>query len=171
MFTLRYEPAAAEAGSAAPVTASSADGGVEPELPAPFTCPITHLRCDRHPFAALRPCGHVFSERALKELAGGGGCGAGSAGTAGCPTCGTAYSAADDVIALYPDGQQLERLRELLPMRRQQQKQQRKKRKREPATAADAAQQSEQQEQPQPQQQPQQQKEQSQQQQAADVVP
>ncbi len=136
VFTLQYEPAAAEAGAAATVAASSADGGADPELPAPYTCPITHLRCDRHPFAALRPCGHVFSERALKELASGGGS-AGSTGAATCPTCGTPYSSGDDVVALFPDGQQLERQRELLPLRRQQQKEQRKKRKLGPAGETD----------------------------------
>ncbi|KAL4422990.1 hypothetical protein ABPG77_005470 [Micractinium sp. CCAP 211/92] len=109
VFTLQYEPAAAEAGAAAPVAASSAEGGADPELPAPYTCPITQLRCDRHPFAALRPCGHVFSERALKALASGGGS-AGSTGAATCPTCVTAYSTADDVVALFPEGQELEHL-------------------------------------------------------------
>ncbi|KAL4451962.1 hypothetical protein ABPG75_007624 [Micractinium tetrahymenae] len=142
VFALQYEPAAADAsGPAAPLAASTFDGGADPDLPAPYTCPLTHLRCDRHAFAALRPCGHIFSERALKELAGGGGGsgigGRGSVGTAAtCPTCGAAYSAEDDVVALLPDERQLERLRELLPTRRQQQKQHRKKRKREAAAAA-----------------------------------
>lgn len=144
VFTLQYEPAAVNTGSAAaPVAASSSNGGADHEQPAPFTCPLTQLRCDRHAFAALRPCGHIFSERALKELAGGDGSGSITAVT--CPTCGTAYCAADDVVTLFPDAQQLESLRKLLPVRRQQQKQKRKKRKRAPAEAADDSQRGEQQ--------------------------
>ena len=31
-------------------------------------CPITDLRATLHPFAALRPCGHVLSMRALQQV-------------------------------------------------------------------------------------------------------
>lgn len=118
VFPLQYAPATAPADAQA--VATGADGDVDPLLPAPFSCPITQLRCDVYPFAALRPCGHVFSERALKEAAGDG----------TCPTCGAAFSAADnDVVPLVPSEEQVEQLRELLPGRRKQGKQQRKKQK------------------------------------------
>jgi hypothetical protein len=118
VFPLQYAPATAPAGAQA--VATGADGDVDPLLPAPFCCPITQLRCDVYPFAALRPCGHVFSERALKEAA--------ADGT--CPTCGAAFSAADsDVVPLVPSEEQVEQLRELLPGRRKQGKQQQKKRR------------------------------------------
>ncbi len=39
--------------------------------PALFRCPITDLPCDRYPFVALPSCGHVFSERAQREMADG----------------------------------------------------------------------------------------------------
>lgn len=107
VFPLQYSPATLDA----PAVATAADGAADPVLPAPYTCPITSLRCDRYPFAALRPCGHVLAERALKEAA--------ADGT--CPICGAAFSAADeDVVPLVPSEEQLERLQELLPRRRKQ---------------------------------------------------
>lgn len=108
MFPLQYKPAAAEQ----PAAATTANGAIDPVLPAPYCCPITSLRCDRYPFVALRPCGHVLSQRALSE--------AGAGGT--CPICGKPFAAGaeGDVIPLVPDEEQLQQLRELLPARRKQ---------------------------------------------------
>ncbi|GAB4819269.1 hypothetical protein N2152v2_006315 [Parachlorella kessleri] len=33
-----------------------------------YRCPITDLPCDSYPFVALATCGHVFSERAQREM-------------------------------------------------------------------------------------------------------
>lgn len=114
VFPLAYAPAA-------PVeVATDAAGAADPVLATPYTCPITSLCCDRHAFVALRPCGHVFAERAVREAA--------RDGT--CPTCGMAFSEeAEDVVPLLPSEEQLERLRELLPGRRKQGGKQRKKQK------------------------------------------
>ena len=129
VFPVQYTPAALT--DAAPVETDTA-GGADAEVPAPYSCPIAHVRCDRLPFVALATCGHVLSERALKETGGGGGGDGGSA----CPLCSTAYDAALDVVPLLPAEEQVERLRELLPLRRKQQK---KKRKRAGGEAAAAA--------------------------------
>lgn len=112
MFPLAYEPPAPAEGAA---VATAADGSADPTLPAPFTCPITEARCDRHAFVALVPCGHCFAERAVREAA--------KDGT--CPSCSAAF-AEEDVIPLLPSEEQEERLRELLPGRRKQAKRRRK---------------------------------------------
>ncbi|KAI7842610.1 hypothetical protein COHA_003714 [Chlorella ohadii] len=112
VFPLAYQPPVPTEGAA---VATAADGSADPTLPAPYTCPITEARCDRHPFVALVPCGHVFADRALRE--------AGKDGT--CPSCSTAF-AEEDVIPLLPNEEQEERLRELLPGRRKQVKRRRK---------------------------------------------
>jgi len=112
VFPLAYQPPVPTEGAA---VATAADGSADPTLPAPYTCPITEARCDRHPFVALVPCGHVFAGRALRE--------AGKDGT--CPSCSTAF-AEEDVVPLLPSEEQEERLRELLPGRRKQAKRRRK---------------------------------------------
>ena len=112
MFPLAYEPAEPAKGAA---VATAADGSADPTLPAPYTCPITEARCDRHPFVALVPCGHVFAERAIREAA--------QDGT--CPSCSTSF-AEEDVVPLLPNEEQEQRLRELLPGRRKQAKRRRK---------------------------------------------
>lgn len=33
-----------------------------------FICPVTHLHSTRYPFVALSTCGHVFSDRAVKQV-------------------------------------------------------------------------------------------------------
>ncbi|KAI3437916.1 hypothetical protein D9Q98_000361 [Chlorella vulgaris] len=107
VFALQYEPSNGDA----PAVATTANGAADPVLDAPFCCPITQLRCDHYPFVALRTCGHVLAERALKE--------AGADGT--CPICGAPFSAADDdAVPLVPSEEQLERLVGLLPTRRRQ---------------------------------------------------
>lgn len=121
---MAYEPAPA------PEVATDAAGASDPALPAPYTCPITALRCDRHPFVALRGCGHVMAERALREAA--------RDGT--CPTCGARFSEeAGDVVPLLPDEEALERLRELLPGRRKQRRPKGKRKGRGGEAAEDAA--------------------------------
>lgn len=111
MFPLAYTPPAPGAAGAAAV-ATDAAGASDPALPAPYECPITHLRCDKHAFVALRPCGHLFAERAVREAAGDG----------SCPTCGKPFLP-EDAIPLLPSEERLEQLRDLLPTRRKQQQQ------------------------------------------------
>lgn len=103
MFPLQYAPA--EAGA----VTTAADGSADPQLPPPYCCPVTHLRCDRHPFVALRPCGHVLAERAVREVA--------QDGT--CPICSKPFEE-EDAVPLLPTEEQEARLRELLPGRRKQ---------------------------------------------------
>ena len=33
-----------------------------------FICPVTHLHSTRYPFVAISSCGHVFSDRAVKQV-------------------------------------------------------------------------------------------------------
>ena len=33
-----------------------------------FVCPVTHLHSTRYPFVAISSCGHVVSERAVKQV-------------------------------------------------------------------------------------------------------
>ena len=33
-----------------------------------FVCPVTDLLCEQVPFSALTPCGHAFSDRAIKQV-------------------------------------------------------------------------------------------------------
>ena len=136
VFALQYSPATADA---APV-ATDAEGGSDAAGEAPLCCPITALRCDVHPFVALRRCGHVMAERAVKE--------AGRDGT--CPLCGAPFSAADhDVVPLVPSPEQAEDLRALLPGRRKKkEKRQGKGEKRQRGEEAAEQQQQSQQKQP-----------------------
>ena len=39
------------------------------EAPERFVCPVTHLHSTRYPFVAISGCGHVFSDRAIKQVA------------------------------------------------------------------------------------------------------
>ncbi|PNW70341.1 hypothetical protein CHLRE_17g715950v5 [Chlamydomonas reinhardtii] len=54
-----------------------------------WLCPVTLVPCERYPCSALRPCGHVLSDKAIKNLrgpvggSGGGGGGGGSGAGAG----------------------------------------------------------------------------------------
>ncbi|KAG2424314.1 hypothetical protein HYH02_015204 [Chlamydomonas schloesseri] len=64
-----------------------------------WVCPVTLVPCERYPCSALRPCGHVLSDKAIKNLrgpgAGGGEAGGSKAAAAGdetCPVCGAAYT-------------------------------------------------------------------------------
>lgn len=47
-----------------PATQSSSDGGSS----SVFECPVTQLPCERAPFAALPACGHVLSDRAIRQV-------------------------------------------------------------------------------------------------------
>ncbi|KAG2437961.1 hypothetical protein HXX76_005576 [Chlamydomonas incerta] len=65
-----------------------------------WVCPVTLVPCERYPCSALRPCGHVLSDRAIKNLRGPAGGGGGEAGGGKraaaadetCPVCGLAYT-------------------------------------------------------------------------------
>jgi len=52
----------------APAVASR-DSSSASELPSPWMCPVTLQPCgSKQPFSALRPCGHVVSQKALTAL-------------------------------------------------------------------------------------------------------
>lgn len=84
------------------------------EPAAPFRCPVTDLPCDRYPFVALATCGHVFSERAQRQMADG-----------TCSICSVAFTA-QDVIPIYGSTEQIEELREALAGRRKKKKKQKR---------------------------------------------
>lgn len=77
---------------------------------APHRCPVTDLPCTTGAFCALAPCGHVVSERALKELRG-------ADGGVSCPSC-AAAAPAEAVVPILGTDEQVAALRELLPTRR-----------------------------------------------------
>ena len=105
---------AAGSGAAAPA-AAEADGSGEGAA-APYRCPITDLPCDKFPFVALAGCGHVFSERAQREMA---------AADRTCGTCGAAFEPGE-VVPLCGNAEQVAQLREALPERRGRRKKARK---------------------------------------------
>jgi hypothetical protein len=91
-------------------SSSGAGGGGGTANPAPFLCPITLLPCGGvHAFAALRPCGHAFSERALSAIAG---------SDAACPTCSRPFKPGD-VIPLNPGPEKRAELKQRLEERQQ----------------------------------------------------
>jgi len=69
------------------------------EMPSPFVCPISGTEANgRHPFCALRSCGHCFNEKALKEATG---------KIPNCPMCNKEYTK-DDVLILNGTEEQIE---------------------------------------------------------------
>lgn len=83
----------------------------------PHHCPVTDLPCLTGAFSALSTCGHVLSERALKELRS-------ADGGVACPVC-AQPAAAEGVVQILGGAEEVEALRRLLPTRRK------KKRRRE----------------------------------------
>lgn len=71
----------ADSGPAAAMSKQAAE-------PAIYECPLQHVRCDMQQFSALSSCGHIFSDRALKQVT-----------DACCPLCSTAF-ANDNIIAV-----------------------------------------------------------------------
>lgn len=50
--------------------ASSANNGSSSDLPSPWMCPVTLQLCgSKQPCCAIRPCGHVLSQKALAAIA------------------------------------------------------------------------------------------------------
>ena len=50
--------------------ASDATGAGSEQQSARYSCPVLHTMADgRNPFVAIRPCGHVLSAKALRNLA------------------------------------------------------------------------------------------------------
>jgi hypothetical protein len=74
----------------------------------PFMCPLTGLGMNgKYKFCALWTCGCVMSERALRAVNGSTSATA-SAAKLSCPNCGQDYGSNDDVVILYPEGEDLE---------------------------------------------------------------
>lgn len=49
--------------------ASDATGAGSEQPSARYSCPVLHTMADgRNPFVAIRPCGHVLSAKALRNL-------------------------------------------------------------------------------------------------------
>lgn len=49
-------------------TQSSVSGGAVSISSSLFECPVTQLPCEKAPFAALPECGHVLSDRAIRQV-------------------------------------------------------------------------------------------------------
>ncbi|GIL72342.1 hypothetical protein Vretimale_4004 [Volvox reticuliferus] len=103
--------AAAAAPSTAAVTTTMAGGTATTSRRASSTsgssyvCPITLLPCDRHPCSALRPCGHVLSDRALANIRRGGD------GDMSCPMCGSSVTS---TLPIHGSPEQIQTLRDQL---------------------------------------------------------
>jgi len=95
--------ASASGGAATVVVYSEELGAAQP--PAAFLCPLTHQRCDAPGvgFSALRPCGHVLSDRALAQVK----------ADAACPLCSAPFTE-EQVVPLNGPKEQVERRREML---------------------------------------------------------
>lgn len=101
--------------------------GSENSKPSLFICPITGLETNgRHTFSAIATCGHVLSDKALREVP-----------SQQCLVCQTSYDTSD-IIPLNPTKEQLEQLKESLKaykkLKRKEkktEKESKKKRKRE----------------------------------------
>lgn len=84
-----------------------------------FVCPITGLEAGGpNLFAALRPCGHFFSSRALREVTDG-----------LCLLCSEEYTV-EDVVTLNPTEEQMREIREKLKKNKGERKLKAQKRKR-----------------------------------------
>ncbi|KAL3131040.1 hypothetical protein ABBQ38_000358 [Trebouxia sp. C0009 RCD-2024] len=88
-----------------------------------FICPVTQLHSTRYPFVAIASCGHVFSDRAVKQMT-----------DCCCATCGTKFAEAQ-LIPVNGTPEQVERLKAALPSRKQKQPKSGSKRKRSGLTA------------------------------------
>lgn len=75
-----------------------------------FVCPVTHLPATRYPFVAISSCGHVFSDRAMKQM-----------NDASCATCGRSFKEAD-LIPINGTPEQVAALKAALPSRHRKSK-------------------------------------------------
>eukprot|EP00898_Chlorokybus_atmophyticus_P009046 jgi/Chlat1/9142/Chrsp97S08432 len=95
-----------------------------------FICPVTGVRAGwRNPFSAFKVCGHVISNKCIKQV-----------GSDECPLCGTRHTQ-DDIIPMYPSDEEVKRLRTQLEQQRALALLQKAegKQKRKKGAAADAA--------------------------------
>lgn len=76
------------------------------EAPERFVCPVTHLHSTRYPFVAISECGHVFSDRAIKQMT-----------DLSCATCGVSFTEAN-MIPINGTAEQIENLKAALPPRK-----------------------------------------------------
>jgi hypothetical protein len=113
--------ASAMAGSASSGAASSSS------TPSRFFCPIVHCVTDgRSSFVAIRPCGCVVSQRALKNLSAGG-VDSSNTRSSSCPVCSGTYSS---TVPLNGTAEEVERLRQALQAATAEQKRKKKEQKR-----------------------------------------
>jgi hypothetical protein len=83
--------------------AAADNGGVNVPL---WVCPITLLPCgSKQPFSALKPCGHVLSDKALAAV---------SAADCACPMCGKEFSRSKDVVQINGSPEHMEEVRKQL---------------------------------------------------------
>ena len=95
------------------------------KLMAEYICPITGLEMSgRHRFCYVRPCGCVFSERALKEVK-----------TETCNKCGGAYTD-DGVVVINGTDEDVELLKAKMEFRRHQAKLEKKAKKKAKSSTA-----------------------------------
>eukprot|EP01116_Phalansterium_solitarium_P005950 TRINITY_DN18275_c0_g1_i1.p1 TRINITY_DN18275_c0_g1~~TRINITY_DN18275_c0_g1_i1.p1 ORF type:complete len:274 (+),score=116.14 TRINITY_DN18275_c0_g1_i1:1170-1991(+) len=98
----------------------------DPATDALFVCPISGLEVGKGRFSALRTCGHVFSDKSLRECP-----------SAECLECGVPF-AKDDVVVLNPRDTEVDELRSALDARRQAEKLVAKEKKKEKQRSKDA---------------------------------
>jgi Rtf2 RING-finger len=96
-------------------SSSSSSGAAGSSLTAvKIMCPVTMLEANgSHPFCAMRNCGCVVSERAVRELA---------STVLKCPNCETAFASNADVLKLVPNEEELAIMRERLAQKKKEQK-------------------------------------------------
>ena len=84
VFPVRLMPEEPNAGGSSASSSSGAQAPIADGTFAapPHVCPVTALPCTRYPFSALRPCGHILSNRALNCV---------SQDALACPICGKRY--------------------------------------------------------------------------------
>eukprot|EP01133_Synstelium_polycarpum_P010573 gene10573-12300_t len=85
---------------------SGSNGDSQPKkIVSPWICPITKTEVGGHQqrFSLIRTCGHVLSEKALKEV-----------DSNICFTCSNSYDAANDIIILNPSPEELVVIKENL---------------------------------------------------------
>lgn len=102
VFEVKFHANSAYGGT---VAAAAAQGGTD--FVSPFDCPITGRQVNgQYAFIAIKKCGHVFSEKGLRETEK-----LGPDGNFHCYTCTTAYGK-DDLHVLNPAPELVEELRE-----------------------------------------------------------
>ena len=83
----------------------------------PFLCPVSKVEFNGvHSFLFLKPCGHVVSERVIREII-----------DFACPVCDTPFLSLDNTLPIYPNEETLQKLKEDLKEKKEKESKKRKK--------------------------------------------